>query len=156
VLTQQWSIRVQVFNRKVTEPRLQYHVLGLMIFAQLGIQGLMWASEQARAHANGSLGSGSGDEEAEAGLEGDEEAQRLTAEAEAVRTRQAEGDYEEAPICGLCLEPRKFTTASPCGHLFCWYCIHEACKAKVRTQQHVACVSCVCRVVSCRVVRRVR
>lgn len=120
-----------VFNRKVTEPRLQYHVLGLMIFAQLGIQGLMWASEQARAHASRSLGSGGdGDEEAEAGLEGDEEAQRLTAEAEAVRTRQAEGDYEEAPICGLCLEPRKFTTASPCGHLFCWYCIHEACKAK--------------------------
>jgi hypothetical protein len=107
----------------------------------------MWASEQARAHANGSLGSGIGDEEAEAGLEGDEEAQRLTAEAEAVRTRQAEGDYEEAPICGLCLEPRKFTTASPCGHLFCWYCIHEACKAKVRTTTNVACVSC--RVVSC-------
>lgn len=27
--------------------------------------------------------------------------------------------------CSLCLEPRKNTSLSFCGHLFCWYCIHE-------------------------------
>ncbi|KAE9544776.1 hypothetical protein AGLY_000318 [Aphis glycines] len=27
--------------------------------------------------------------------------------------------------CSLCLEQRKNTSLSFCGHLFCWYCIHE-------------------------------
>jgi len=27
--------------------------------------------------------------------------------------------------CSLCLEPRQNASLSFCGHLFCWYCIHE-------------------------------
>ncbi|XP_060871763.1 uncharacterized protein LOC132945943 [Metopolophium dirhodum] len=27
--------------------------------------------------------------------------------------------------CSLCLEPKQNTSLSFCGHLFCWYCIHE-------------------------------
>lgn len=27
--------------------------------------------------------------------------------------------------CPLCLEPRQNTSLSFCGHLFCWFCIHE-------------------------------
>jgi len=105
-----------VFNRTITEPRLHYHVLGLLIFMQLGIQGSMHLLEHIRQKA----AAGMADEANE------EQHQEQIAEAEALEVQEA----EDIPTCGLCLEPRKFTTATPCGHLYCWYCIHDACKAK--------------------------
>jgi hypothetical protein len=36
--------------------------------------------------------------------------------------------------CSLCLEVRKNTTLTTCGHLFCWSCIHAWCSTQVSGQ----------------------
>lgn len=43
---------------------------------------------------------------------------------------QYDGNESSALRCSLCLERRKHTTATPCGHLFCWNCIHTWVQSK--------------------------
>ncbi|KAL5006804.1 hypothetical protein ScPMuIL_015610 [Solemya velum] len=45
-------------------------------------------------------------------------------------SNEEQGYVPQQNKCSLCLETRRHSTAAPCGHLFCWQCIHEWCQNK--------------------------
>ncbi|MBN3306789.1 PEX10 factor, partial [Amia calva] len=45
-------------------------------------------------------------------------------------TQPVETSSPRPSRCILCLEVRRHSTATPCGHLFCWECITEWCNTK--------------------------
>ncbi|XP_004473576.2 peroxisome biogenesis factor 10 [Dasypus novemcinctus] len=46
------------------------------------------------------------------------------------RSSVEERAFSRNARCTLCLEERRHTTATPCGHLFCWECATEWCNTK--------------------------
>ena len=60
----------------------------------------------------------------------------VSTKSEILPSSRSEGQaVEEQPVtvankCSLCLEARKDSAVTSCGHLFCWNCIHEWCSTK--------------------------
>ncbi|KAG9319489.1 hypothetical protein KVV02_007610 [Mortierella alpina] len=120
-----------IFNRKLSpgEERSGYEVLGVLIVIQLAIQLFQWRRQRA-AEAKEMAAAAAvtlGDKGAIQQQEAEEEEEMEEEELDEVSQSTAQVNVRK---CTLCLDPRTNTTATPCGHLFCWTCIREWCQNK--------------------------
>eukprot|EP00667_Euglena_gracilis_P016551 EG_transcript_17328 len=119
-----------VLSREAVEPIHSYRILALMLGLELGWQalvavGVLWGRLRSRLELP-SASPGDGSPLAppsvlrpEAGLA-----------AETEEEEEEAGEEDSGPKCALCLGVRQHSTATPCGHLFCWRCIAPWCVAQ--------------------------
>jgi len=105
-----------IFNGKIEQRRPQYHILGVLILIQFMVTLMMYVRENLLPHYAGFLLNSV--------------SPQIEDLSDQINTTEAEEGNQSAPKCTLCLESRRNTTATLCGHLFCWECITEWCNNK--------------------------
>ncbi|CAG8640896.1 2820_t:CDS:2 [Cetraspora pellucida] len=110
----------QIFTRQLNpgEKRIGYEVLGFLLITQILVQEYLRERRVKDASAKNS------------GLDNNDDGADNETDFTLISTSDLTPQEIAARKCTLCLSQRKNTTATTCGHLFCWSCIVEWCQNK--------------------------
>lgn len=106
-----------VYLRKLELGRPGYELLGILLFIQLMVTGGSFSRDFLRRWFRPGV---SRTATTDPSLLPDD-----VTEEDGLESKLSDSDDDDGPECMLCLSPRVNTTATECGHLFCWSCITQ-------------------------------